>query len=174
MQKSNKKDENFFKILSGAIALDIAFGHQEWSITQLAKNCHVSRALIYHYFGKSKLTILTEAVNLIGYEFSGQTKERMELWQKGEMAQSLMQAQDILRKTPALIPFYFLNRTKDTEIGVAFRKHEDKFKEKLCKFYPKSSKEEIEGLFALYWGVAFYVDLSADATKIAVKKISST
>jgi hypothetical protein len=172
MKQTSKKDENFFKILSGAIVLDILCGHQEWSITRLAKFCQVSRALVYHYFGKSKLTILTEAVNMIGIEFSGQTKERLELWKKGDMVQSVLRSQEILRKTPALIPFYLLNRNKPTDIGISLRRHEDKFKDKLRLFYPQSSDAEIEALFALFWGVAFSVDLNEESTRLAVQRIT--
>ena len=97
------KDETYWKILNAAVALDIQKGHQKWTITQLSKKSGISRALIYYYFGSSKVDLLKEAISTIGYEMAGISQDRLELWSHGKIAESFMVTHKILKENPALL-----------------------------------------------------------------------
>jgi hypothetical protein len=154
-QPASKKDEKYWAVLNAAVSLDIRFGHQKWAMTQLSRQSKVSRTLIYYYFGKSKLGILREAVNLFGAEFAGETPERLAMWKEGRIAESILKSRALLGLIPPLIPFYLLNRELDNELGDAIRLKEKFFKTKLLSFFPHLTADQVNGFFAGFWGAVF-------------------
>jgi len=132
-------------------------------MTRLSKMSRVSRTLIYYYFGKSKLGILREGVNLFGAEFAGVTPERIAMWREGRIAESFLKSRKLLGQMPQLASFYFLNRDQENEVGEAIRAKENQFKEKLSQFFPHLSRPRIDGLFAGFWGAVFAPSLNERA-----------
>lgn len=53
------------------------------------------------------------------------------------------------------MPFYFLNRATTSEIGMAIRKLEEGFYNKLDLFFSGLSKDEKRRLFAMFFGLVF-------------------
>ncbi|MEQ1877651.1 MAG: hypothetical protein ABL958_13485 [Bdellovibrionia bacterium] len=134
-------------------------------MTRLSKQSRVSRTLIYYYFGKSKLGILREGVNLFGAEFAGVTPERVAMWREGKIAESLTMSRALLKQMPQLASFYFLYRDEETEVGEAIRDKEKQFKEKLVSFFPHLSQARVDGLFAGFWGIVFAPAIDEDAVR---------
>jgi AcrR family transcriptional regulator len=173
----SQKDENYWRILNSAVSLDIRHGHLKWTMTQLSRVSHVSRTLIYYYFGKSKQTILTEAISLFGAEFAGETPERINKWKGGELAETFLASRELLLRAPALIPFYFLNRSLKNEIGESIRSKEKAFRKKISQFFPDLTLGQREFLFAFFWGLVFAPELENDGIQEAVailKKLTNT
>ncbi|HEX4923336.1 MAG TPA: TetR/AcrR family transcriptional regulator [Bdellovibrionales bacterium] len=169
------KDEVYWRILNAAILLDIRWGHMKWSITQLASSAKVTRSLIYYYFGRDKFEILVNAVKLLGLKFSGATEERHRFWQEGRFAESFNKTREMIAQTPALVPFYELNRDKDNEIGSLIRSHEQSFKRKIKQYFPHLDSNGVDSAFALIVGIVFTNQLSDEgvvtATEILLKGI---
>lgn len=169
------KDKVYWRILNAAILLDIRWGHLKWSITQLASSAKVTRSLIYYYFGRSKSDILLHAVKLIGLEFAGVTEKRLSFWAEGKFADSFNNSRKMLAQTPALIPFYDINRDRDTEIGALIRGHEKAFRSKIKRFFPDLSDADVNSVFALFVGIVFSNQLDEkgveNATEIVLRGI---
>lgn len=162
------KDETFWSVLNSAIELDFKRGHLRWTMSELSRMSKVTRSLIYYYFGKSKEAILLEAVKLIGEEFFGLTPGRLEMWQKGQIADSVMQTRRLLEKCPHMGTFYMVHRDEQTDIGASLRQLELEHKQKLKKFFPKAPDASLEALFGLLLGLVMTARLSEDAVRTAV------
>lgn len=163
------KDATYWSVLSAAVILDTQKGHQKWTITQLSKKSKVSRTLIYYYFGSSKIEILTEAVTTIAYEMAGMSQDRFDLWKTGKTAESLSVTRKILKDNPPLLHFYILNRTSENVLGEIIRKAEKTFTDKLSQVFPGLDPVSYESLFALFFGIGWFQNLSDASVKRAVE-----
>ncbi|MEQ1879004.1 MAG: TetR/AcrR family transcriptional regulator [Bdellovibrionia bacterium] len=172
------KDKVYWRILNSAILLDIRWGHLKWSITQLSQSAKVTRSLIYYYFGRSKADILLHAVKLIGMEFAGGTEKRHSYWAEGKLADSFNASRKMISQTPALIPFYDINRDRDSEIGTLIRGHEKTFKNKIRKYFPDLSTADVNSVCALFVGIVFSNQLDENgvvhATELVLRGIGQT
>jgi len=172
------KDKVYWRILNSAILLDIRWGHLKWSITQLAQSAKVTRSLIYYYFGRSKADILLHAVKLIGMEFAGGTEKRHSFWAEGRLADSFNASRKMIAQTPALIPFYDINRDRDTEIGQLIREHEKAFRNKIKRYFPDLSSADVNSAMALFVGIVFSNQLDENgvvhATELVLRGIGRT
>ncbi len=128
----------------------------------------VTRSLIYYYFGKSKEAILLEAVKLIGEEFFGLNAARIELWQKGQIADSVIQSRRLMEKCPHMGTFYMVHREEQTDIGASLRQLETEYKQKLKRFFSKAPDAALEAIFGLFMGLVVTPMLSDEAVRIAV------
>ena len=153
---SEKKDRVFWSILNEAIYLEIKGGHLKWTYAELARRSGVSRSLIYYYFGKAKINLLKEACVLFGELMAGTNKEKMQYWKEGDYVQGIIEAKALFEVCPSLIPFYYLNRDKQNEIGELIRKYEKKGISKRKKFFPHLSDGEARLLFALQFGISSF------------------
>lgn len=171
--KKQEKDEVFWKILNGAIELDIKKGHLKWTLSDLSRKSQVTRSLIYYYFGRSKIDILKEAVRIVGEEFVGLSEDRMLMWQQGDLAASMVKTRQLSAKTPHLSIFILEHRDQNSEIGEELRKIEKAFLEKLETFFPHLNESSIKALFAFYWGLTFAPLLDEKSIQVAVQIIKS-
>ena len=165
------KDETFWAVLNSAIELDFKRGHLRWTMSELSRVSKVTRSLIYYYFGKSKESILLEAVKLIGEEFFGLTARRVEMWKEGQIAESVLQTRLLLEKCPHMSTFYMVHREEQTDIGASLRQLELEYKQKLNKFFPDASEPSREALFGLFMGLVVTPGLSGEAVRKAVEGV---
>ena len=165
------KDETYWKVLNAAIELDFRKGHQRWTMSELSRSCKITRSLIYYYFGKSKEGLLLEGVRLLGEEFFGLNPVRLELWERGDISQSVILTRELLQKSPHMMAFYLVHRDSDSEIGRMVRQLEVDYLEKLKRFFPAASEASIEALFGLFMGLVFAPHLTADAVRKAVQVV---
>lgn len=162
------KDETFWSVLNSAIELDFKRGHLRWTMSELSRTSKVTRSLIYYYFGKSKEAILLEAVKLIGEEFFGLNAGRIELWQKGQIAESVLQSRRLMEKCPHMGTFYMVHREEQTDIGSSLRQLEAEHKQKLKRFFSGAPEQGLEAIFGLFLGLVMTPGLSDGAVRIAV------
>lgn len=166
------KDKTYWDILNAAIYLDIQHGHLKWTYAMLSRKSGVTRSLIYYYFGKSKINILEESCRLFGEILAGTADHHMNLWKDGDLAKPLKLSRDILTHFPALLPFYYLNRNKENNIGELIRDYEKKGIKKRKKFFPNLSTSQCRALFALQLGISTYPALEQVDIKVAVDMIN--
>ena len=166
--KLSAKDETYWNVLNAAIQLDFSRGHLRWTMSELSRVSKITRSLIYYYFGKSKEGLLAEAVKLIGEEFFGLNEGRLELWQQGRIADSVILTRHLLEKSPHMVAFYMVHRQADSEIGRSLRSLEVEYMKKLKRFFTKASEPSIEALFSLFLGLVFAPKLSDEAARKAV------
>jgi AcrR family transcriptional regulator len=167
------KDELYWKILNTAVALEAQKGHLKWTVTDLAKKSRISRTLIYYYFGKSKAGLIQEAISTIGKEVIGLSEDRLALWRKGEIFQSFIAGRNILKKNPALLHFYIRHRASENDLGKQIRGLEAAFLAKLKKILPGKDTPTYESLFALYFGIGWFENLSDAAIQKALEIIQN-
>ncbi len=155
MSEAKTKDQTYWVLLDAAIELDIKKGHLKWTLSDLSRKSDITRSLIYYYFGKDKQDILKEAIKLIGEELIGLNEKRMELWKKGQFAESMKEARQFYENAPYLPLFIMENRNKQNEIGEALRSIELGFVNKLKAFFTNCDETQITSIFAIYWGLAY-------------------
>jgi hypothetical protein len=153
---SEKKDRVYWTILNEAIYLEIRGGHLKWTYAELARRSHVSRSLIYYYFGKDKMNLLKEACVLFGELLAGTNKEKMQYWSEGDFVQGIREAKELFKVCPSIIPFYYLHRDKKNEIGELIRSMEKKGIKKRKKFFPHLDDAQARLLFALQFGISSF------------------
>ncbi|MEM7646683.1 MAG: TetR/AcrR family transcriptional regulator [Pseudomonadota bacterium] len=154
-EEKNKKDDIYWRVLNCALELEFKKGHLKWTMTELSRKSKITRSLIYYYFGRSKMDILQAAVSIIGEEFIGVGGRRIELWMKGEFEQSLTEARALYDKMPYLCAFYLNYRERPNDIGYELDKIDKAFKRKLKQMAPKATKEQINTIFAVYFGIGY-------------------
>ena len=148
------KDKTYWIILNEAIALEITKGHLKWTNAQLARQAKVARSLIYYYFGKSKLNIILQACHLFGEFLAGTDQAHVQAWEEGDFNAGLKLSRRAIKKFPYLIPFYFLNRNTQNEIGELIRKYEEKGFQKRMKFITGINKSQARAIFSLQLGIS--------------------
>jgi len=168
-EKASSKDEVFWKILNTAILLDFRKGHQQWTLSELSRSSGITRSLIYYYFGKSRAEILEEAVKVLGEEFFGLTPEKLTLWAKGKISDSVLLTRKAMESSPPLGAFYFVHRTRSTTIGASIRRLENQYFKKISQFFPDLSDDQVKAIFGLLFGLVFAPDLSDEAIHQAVR-----
>lgn len=171
--KETTKDDTFWAVLNAAIQLEFTRGHQRWTMSELSRVSKVTRSLIYYYFGKSKEGILVEAVKLIGEEFYGLSETRMQLWQKGSIAESVILSRKLLDKAPHMTSFYMVHRDAETGIGESLRRLDSEYRQKLKRFFPEARDPYHEALHALLMGLVLAPKLSEEAVHKAVGVVGS-
>jgi AcrR family transcriptional regulator len=171
--KDSRKDDTFWAVLNAAIELEFRKGHLRWTMSDLSRASQVTRSLIYYYFGKSKEGILVEAVKLIGEELFGLTLQRIELWQRGELAESVNQSRRLLERSPHLGSFYMVHRGAPTEVGESLRRLENEYREKLRRFFSEAGEPYQEAIFALLLGLVIAPRLSEEAARKSVQVVGN-
>ena len=140
-------------------------------MSELSRQSKVTRSLIYYYFGKSKEGILQEAVKIIGEEFFGLNSHRIDLWEKGLIFESVLQTRQLMEKCPHMGTFYMVHREEQTAIGEYLRNLERDYKQKLRKYFAKTSEPGIEAIFGLFLGLVMSPGLSSEAVRLAVEGV---
>ncbi len=170
---AKKRDEVFWKVLNSALELDFRKGYLKWTMSELSRKSSITRSLIYYHFGRSKLSILQEAVNVIGTELIGVDNERMQMWAEGRWADSMSKTRHVLAMAPSLCSFYLLHRERPTEIGEAMRKLEKAYIKKLETIFHSLPPEGILAVSAFFFGITFSPTMTDDAVDYAVKALQS-
>ncbi len=171
--EKNKKDDIYWKVLNCALELEFKKGHLKWTMTELSRKSKITRSLIYYYFGRSKMSILQAAVNIIGEEFIGMSEKRIDMWKKGEFEAGLQEVREFYDKMPYLCAFYLNYRERPNDIGQALLKIETDFKRKIKQNAPKASPAQLNTLFAVYFGIAYSPNVSHEEIKIFTEFIRS-
>lgn len=153
--RHQEKDQTYWKVLSAAIELDFRKGHLKWTLSELSRKSRVTRSLIYYYFGRSKMSILEEAIKIIGDELVGLNERRMDLWKNGQLAESLLEARSFNIKAPFISSFVMAHIRAQNPIGERLRDIEKMFIRKIQKFFPHLSQSELKTVYAMYWGAVF-------------------
>lgn len=175
-KKQHSKEEVYKAVLNSAVELDIQLGHLKWTYTLLAKKSGISRTLIYYYFGKEKINILKEACLLFGEELAGIGEERMTAWKEGRIDIGLNKTRSLFKDYPYLVPFYYLYRTQENEIGELIKRYENEGYKKRKKFFPEMSDQELRIMFSLHMGLATFPNLNEADVEHAcsmLKRLSS-
>lgn len=164
--KKPNKDETYWKVLNCAVELEMKKGHLKWTMTELSRKSQVTRSLIYYYFGRSKIEIIEAAIQIIGEEFAGLSEKRMKMWKEGKLEESLLEARSFHEKSPHLCAYYINFRDKQNDVGKALLKLEKEYRSKLKAFAPKASQEQLNVIFAVYFGVVYAPNVGPKEIKI--------
>lgn len=168
---SDQKDKNYWSVLDAVIRLEVSKGHLLWKVTDLSRLSGVGRPLIYYYFGKSKEEIVQTALKIIGDEFFGLSEERIEMWKRGEVAESILRTRELMIKAPYVSVFFFHWRHKEGEISDHLKELERRYRAKIAALRPEKSELEIEAIFAIFFGLILFPDIQEQTLRALVKRI---
>lgn len=168
---TDQKDQNYWKVLDAVIRLEVTKGHLLWKVTELSRLSGVGRPLIYYYFGKSKEEIVQTALKIIGDEFFGLSEERIEMWKRKEIAESVLRTRELMSKAPYVSVFFFHWRHKDGEIADHLKALEQRYKAKLETLMPGKSAAEMDAIFAALFGLTLLPELQDGSVRALIQKI---
>lgn len=165
------KEEIYWAVLDSVIRLDILKGHLAWKISDLARSSNISRPLIYYYFGSSKEVIMKTAIGFLGEEYFGLSEERLKLWKEGKVVESVLRSRVLCQKAPYVHFFYLLRRDLQSFVGEELRSYEGRYRAKLHQFYPDLTKDSIDALSAVFFGLAAVPEISEQGVRNALEII---
>lgn len=166
-----RKDETYRSILNCALRLDFKKGHKRWTLTELSRATHVTRSLIYYYFGKSKDGILVAAVKMVGEELFGLSPDRIALWDQSAIEESVCLSRQAVESSPHLVAFFFAHRNEDNSIGEMLRDLEEAHRKKLKRFLCDISNEQANALSGLLLGLVIAPNVSRQAIRAFLGKL---
>lgn len=170
---TDQKDKNYWSVLDSVIRLEVSKGHLLWKVTELSRLSGVGRPLIYYYFGKSKEEIVQTALKIIGDEFFGLSEERIEMWKKGKIAESVLKTRELMQKAPYVSVFFFHWRHREGEICDHLKELENRYKAKIATLRPGKSEREIEAIFAIFFGLILFPELQEETLRALVRRIEA-
>lgn len=162
------KDEKYWNILNHAVRLEVTKGHLRWTMTDLSRASGVGRTLIYHYFGKTKESIIQEALKLIADEVFGLSTERLQLWQEGRIQESVSKSRELLEKAPHLREFYIHWRQKPSEVQEHLIQVEKRYTQKLKLLKKDLSADQAKAIFAVLFGLVMTPELNIKTIELVL------
>ena len=165
------KDDKYWAVLNAAVRLEVTKGHLLWTLSDLSRASGVGRGLIYHYFGKTKDSIITEALKLIADEVFGLSPARLEMWKEGRVADSVIASRSMLEHAPYLREFYIHWRgVADSEICRALVAVEARYLTKIRGLAKSLSLEEARAVFAVLFGLVMAPEISSKTIAAVVER----
>ncbi|MFG1498817.1 TetR/AcrR family transcriptional regulator [Halobacteriovorax sp. XZX-3] len=165
---SNKSEEVHYRILNAVTKLEVAKGHLNWKIAEVAKEADVTRSLIYYYLGKEKDVILKEAVKYmiarifnLSQENSVGIRERIKIVRKQ------------IIQMPYLLALYMINKGAGNELSDIIVEAEAELFELLKKKYPNVDPREHLKIYLMELGVCLYRDVDDDTLDYIFSKYDS-
>jgi AcrR family transcriptional regulator len=165
------KDKHFWKILDSVLRLEVTKGHLKWKITDVARAAGVQRTLVYYYFGKSKEGILKSAMAIIGDEFFGLSPERMRMWSRGQVRDSIVRTRELVQKAPHMTEFFFHWRHQKSPIRDELLSIEKRYLMKLKTFFPHLSDLDRQALYSVFFGLCNVPDLTDEILDHCLERI---
>ncbi len=160
MKTPENKDEVFKSIFEAIIRLDMQKGHLKWKISEVARASKISRTLIYYYFGNSKENMIATAIDFLGEEYFGLSPERLAMWERGEVLESVLKSRELCQGALYVPFFHMARRHLKGKTGDKLRDLEARYHKKLQSYYPEANKDDIEALAAVLFGMAAMPNLS--------------
>ncbi|TNE98147.1 MAG: TetR/AcrR family transcriptional regulator [Deltaproteobacteria bacterium] len=153
--QENTKDETFFKICNSVMKMEVAKGHLEWRLSDIAKDADVTRSLIYYYFGKEKDLILEEAFRyMIDLFYNLERKNSMNIIDR------LNFVLGNLKTMPWVFVLFYLQKDADNKIGELIRNAEARLLEIFQEDYPELDETAFKKLYVLQLGCVAHKGLS--------------
>ena len=129
--------------------------------------------MIYYYFGKSKKEIVDAALKVIGDEFFGLSKERIQMWANGQILESVKRTRELLVLAPHTSEFYFHWRHQSGEITEALIALEKRHRKKIKNLYPGCSEVDIDIIFAALFGLILTPKIQGIAIEAMIDRIQT-
>lgn len=154
MANSSKSEEVHFRILNAVTKLEVAKGHLNWKIAEVAKEADVTRSLIYYYLGKEKDVILKEAVKfMISRIFNLSQQNSVGIRERIKIVR------DQIIQMPYLLALYMINKGADNDISAIICEAESELFELLKQKYPAVDPREHLRIYLMELGVCLYRDI---------------
>jgi AcrR family transcriptional regulator len=140
-------------------------------MSDLSRKSGITRSLIYYHFGRSKSSILREAISVIGEEIVATNPERTAMWRDGRWAETVKLSRDVANQAPNLCNFYLTHRDRPTEIGEEIRSLEATYIRKLQRLFPEFEPAAIRAIFGFFFGIVFAPHVDDEAVKVAIRAL---
>ncbi len=155
---TNKSEEVHFRILNAVTKLEVAKGHLNWKIAEVAKEADVTRSLIYYYLGKEKDVILKEAVKFMIARVFNLSQER-----SVGIRERIKIVRNQIIQMPYLLALYMINKGAGNEISDIIVEAEQELFTLLAKKYPTLDPREHLRIYLMQLGVCLYRDIDDES-----------
>ena len=160
------------KIIRAIFKLENSEGHLKWTVAQLSRKTHLSRATIYLYFGQSKNAIVRNALTFICEDYFGTNEKRVEQAQRSFL-EAAKYTRALFDETPEFAVFYQNWRYRASEYRDIIEAFEKDYRKKLKRLHPAKSSDEIIFLHAVLHGLITAPFLDSHNFEYAVNRLSS-
>jgi AcrR family transcriptional regulator len=137
------------KIVDLIFRLEAQKGHLKWTVSQIALSAKVSRSLIYYHFGKTKIEILLNCLEMTGNEFYGLSPARRSL----SLVDSLELTFLLYKSNPSYAIFFHKWRNVPSPIQDKYLDFEKRYDKKLRDVFPKASSAQRLAIQAFFHGL---------------------
>ncbi|MEH0861483.1 MULTISPECIES: TetR/AcrR family transcriptional regulator [Halobacteriovorax] len=155
--KPKKNEEVHFRILNAVTKLEVAKGHLNWKIAEVAKEADVTRSLIYYYLGKEKDVILKEAVKYMISTVFNLTQEH-----SVGIRERIKIVRDQIIQMPYLLALYMINKGAGNDLSDIIAEAEVELFEILSKKHPNLDHREHLRIYFMQLGICLYRDVDDD------------
>jgi hypothetical protein len=152
-QVSEIDDIKVMELVRHVFVLESRCGHLKWKVSDLARQCKVSRPLVYYRLGRNKLEILNSCLEIIASEFYGLNPKRTELVKKGGLMESIKYTRSLFLTTPELTVFYIKWSAVDSPLRDKLKEIDERYQQKLKHLFPHLTKVQTVGVQAVLQGL---------------------
>ncbi len=154
------------------LKLEIAKGHMKWKIADLARLSKVSRPLIYYHFGKTKMEILLNAIQVAAEDYYALVGPRSEYAKKGRFTESVLVTRKILLDNPWVATFSQKWRFEEGEISRKLEYFESCYRRKLHESFPHLTHPQILMLHSHLHGIVTAPFLTPEEIRDTLDRLS--
>jgi hypothetical protein len=119
------------------------------------------------------MSIVTEAIRILGEEFFGLSDERMQLWKDGKIAESMLKSRELAQHAPYIVIFYLQQRQAGGALYEEIQKLEKRYMEKLADRFPRATPEGRIATFSALLGITALADLTDETAQKIVRLLIS-
>ncbi|MNL11114.1 hypothetical protein D3C87_1319360 [compost metagenome] len=148
---TQSKEEIYFAVCNAILKMEVAQGHLQWTISDIARESNITRSLIYYYFGKEKEKVLEEAYKFIIANFFD--IERTKTMGIRERLRRVLQD---LKSMPYLLVLYYLEKHRDSDFGKMIRQAEAILLKNMKNEFPTLSEQQLLEIYLKELGAIAY------------------
>ncbi len=147
------ENEKLLELVSNVFVLESRHGHLKWKVSELARNCQVSRPSVYYHLGRNKKEILHSCLDIIASEFYGLSPNRTDQVRKGELVESIKYSRKLFLQTPELTVFYIKWTNTKSDIQKKLADTDRRYQQRLKNLFPHLTSQQLTALQAVFHGI---------------------
>ncbi len=152
INKTTELDSTRLEIICSVFNLEVSKGHLKWSVSQIARDCKISRTLVYYHFGRTKQEILLNCLEVLTRELYGLNGVRND-FKKTSLLDSLLSCHDLYSQVPSYSVFCQKWARKQSIYRDKYLQLQKIYDEKLKVNFPNSTLEQRLSLRAYFYGL---------------------
>jgi AcrR family transcriptional regulator len=158
------------RVLQQIFALEASKGHLRWKVSDLARQCGVSRPLIYYHLGRTKKEILESSIDLMADKLLALSGNPKELF-SAEFVNECVRAQGFVSKHPAVTLAYLRCRSGSSKLKAKFVEIEKRYEKLLTHPGVSLSPTEVKALHTMLHGIIHSPFADEESVRTAIAQL---